>query len=218
MGYLTHLGIYLDQDTTPIAGYITTEREKWRPFHGWLELSSAIEAQRTGGPRTANPSDWANGPQTANVGIAFPQAPSPAPRRRARASGTSTGDTDTATEQRRIAACLAQRTGPTWMLVGAWSCACWNAIAVVAFATTGDTQLLAWWGLGLLATLVLLTFIWTEQRSSLDSGDGDPPLPGEPPTSPQNTGRHQGEHQTRSHVLERRATGLGHNSPPHRKR
>jgi hypothetical protein len=50
MGYLTHFLIDLDLDATPIAGYIATDHDARRPFHGWLELSSAIES---GGPRDA---------------------------------------------------------------------------------------------------------------------------------------------------------------------
>jgi hypothetical protein len=214
MGYLTHLGIYLEPDATPIAGYITTEREKWRPFHGWLELSSAIETQRTAGPRPADASGRAGAPRISSLGTEFPQAPCP----RAAASETRRGDSGAAGEHHRIATWLAQRNQPTWMLLGAWTCACWNAIAVVAFATIGDTRFLAWWGLGLVATVVLLTFIWTEQRSSLDSGDGDQPRPGGPPTRPQGAGSGNERHQRRSHVLEQGATPLGHTSAPHRRR
>lgn len=180
MGYLTHLGIYLDPDATPIAGYITTEREKLRPFHGWLELSSAIEAQRTAGPRPADASGLAGAPRTSSLGTEFPQAPCS----RAPASGTRRGDAEAAGEHTGISAWLAQRTQPTWMLLGAWSCACWSAFAIAILAATGETKLLAWWGLGLVANLVLLTFVWTEQRSSPDPDDGDQPRPGGPPRGP----------------------------------
>ena len=55
MGYLTYFLIDLDLDATPIAGYIASDHDARRPFHGWLELSSAIEARRTAGPSPAGP-------------------------------------------------------------------------------------------------------------------------------------------------------------------
>lgn len=56
MGYVGHVLIDLDLDATPIAGHITSDQSARRPFHGWLELSSAIEQRRTAGPATAGPS------------------------------------------------------------------------------------------------------------------------------------------------------------------
>jgi hypothetical protein len=55
MARLTHLliDLDLDLDATPIAGYIGTDHEARRPFHGWLELSSAIEERRTADHGTA---------------------------------------------------------------------------------------------------------------------------------------------------------------------
>jgi hypothetical protein len=203
MAYLTHLGIYLELDATPIAGYITTEREPPRPFHGWLELSSAIEAQRAAGPGNTGPSErtLASSPSTrcgdsSRSSSAVP--PRPAPQ-----SGAPTGG---------------QRTQPRWMLLGAWTCAGWSGVAVPALAITRHIWVLAWWGLGLLATLVLLAFIWTEQASGQGPDDGDEPHPGSPPEPPQSARPPKGRHQGRSHVVEQRATPHGHHAPPHRKR
>ena len=137
-----------------------------------------------------------------------------APLGRARARGGRHGDV----RHRAAVAWLAQRTQPRWMLLGAWTCAGWSAVAVPALAITRHIRVLAWWGLGLLAILVLLTFIWTEQPSSRGPDDGDQPHPGGPPEPPQGARPHKGRHQGRSHVLEQRTTPLGHSSPPHRKR
>jgi membrane protein DedA with SNARE-associated domain len=62
------------------------------------------------------------------------------------------------------------------MLLGAWTCAGWSAVAVVAVAAARHTHVLAWWGPGLLAVLVLLILLWTEQHSTVDPDDGDPPV------------------------------------------
>jgi hypothetical protein len=218
MAYLTHLGIYLELDATPIAGYITTEREPPRPFHGWLELSSAIEAQRAAGPGNTRPSErtLASSPSTrrgdsSRSSGAVP--PRPAPQ-----SGVPTGGRHGDVRHRAAVAWLAQRTQPRWMLLGAWTCAGWSGVAVPALANTRHIWVLAWWGLGLLATLVLLAFIWTEQASGQGPDDGDQPHPGGPPEPPQGARPPKGRHQGRSHVLEQRATPLGHNSAPRRKR
>ena len=48
------LFIDLDLDATPIAGYITSDQDDRRPFHGWLALSTAIEQRRIAGPKTAD--------------------------------------------------------------------------------------------------------------------------------------------------------------------
>jgi hypothetical protein len=218
MAYLTHLGIYLELDATPIAGYITTEREPPRPFHGWLELSSAIEAQRAAGPGNTRPSErtLASSPSTrcgdsSRSSGAVP--PRPAPQ-----SGVPTGGRHGDVRHRAAVAWLAQRTQPRWMLLGAWTWGGGGGGAVAARALTRHIWVLAWWGLGLLATLVLLAFIWTEQASGQGPDDGDQPHPGGPPEPPQGARPPKGRHQGRSHVLEQRATPLGHNSAPRRKR
>ena len=220
MGYLTHFGIYLDLDldATPIAGYITTEREPRRPFHGWLELSSAIEAHRAAGPGNTGPSErtLASLPSTRCGDCSRSSgavAPRPAPQ-----SGAPKGGRHGDVRHRAAVAWLAQCTQPRWMLLGAWTCAGWSGVAVPALAITRHIWVLAWWGLGLLATLVLLTFIWTEQPSGQGPDDGDQPHPGGPSEPPQGARPDKGRHQGRSHVLEQRTTPLGHSSPPHRKR
>ncbi|HTT26940.1 MAG TPA: hypothetical protein VMG37_00910 [Solirubrobacteraceae bacterium] len=97
MGYLTQFGIELDIDATPIAGYIADAGGR-RPFHGWLELCSAIEEQRAAVPRTAGPSERSTAPW------------------------------------------LARRTLPRWILLGAWACAGWCAVAFLALAITRHTR------------------------------------------------------------------------------
>lgn len=44
MARRAQLLIDLDLDTSPIAGHITSDHHSRRPFYGWLELCSAIEA------------------------------------------------------------------------------------------------------------------------------------------------------------------------------
>ena len=53
MANRAQLLIDLDLDASPIAGRITSDHDPRRPFHGWLELCSAIEAQRTTAVTTA---------------------------------------------------------------------------------------------------------------------------------------------------------------------
>ena len=183
MAYLTHLFIDLDLDATPIAGYIGTDHHVRRPFQGWLELSSAIEERRAVGARTATltgraarllPSPDSDSSQTTRG------APHPC----ARWSGAGTGEAYGGVEHPGRASGLAEcSTQPRWMLLGACACAGWSAVAVVAEAATRHTQVLAWWGLGLLAILVLLTFLWTEQHSTVEHDDGDQP-PGRAPSGP----------------------------------
>ena len=182
MAYLTRLFIDLDLDATPIAGYITTDNDARRPFHGWLELSSAIEERRTAGRRTAAltgratllPSPDSDSPQTSR------QAPHP----RGRASGAFTSEAYRAVRHPGPAGGLAEcSTQPRWMLLGAWACAGWSAVGVLAVAATRHAQVLAWWALGLLAILVLLTFLWTEQHSTVDPDNGDQP-PDRAPSAP----------------------------------
>jgi hypothetical protein len=187
MAYTTHFLIGLDLDATPIAGYIASEEDARRPFHGWLELSSAIEERRTARPGTA--------------GLGRTAAPLPSPRAsdssrtlrgashpRARRSGAFTGQTYRGVRHPGVAAWLTQCTQPRWMLLGAWTCAGWSAVAIVAVAATRHPWVLAWWGLGLLAILVLLTFIWTEQLSKVDPDDHDQLFPGGSPTPSQDAG------------------------------
>jgi hypothetical protein len=182
MAYLTHIFIDLDLDATPIAGYIGTDHDIRRPFQGWLELSSAIEERRAVGARTAG-----------LTGRAAPLLPSPdsdpshtsrrAPHPRVRWSGACTGEAYGGVEHPGRASGLAEcSTQPRWMLLGACTCAGWSAAAVLAEAATRHTQVLAWWGLGLLAILVLLTFLWTEQHST-EPDDGDQP-PARAPAGP----------------------------------
>ena len=146
MARLTHLLIELGLDATPIAGYITTDHEARRPFHGWLELSSAIEEQRTAGHRTGALSG-----RTATVLPSPPDSDPPqdlreAPRPLARRSGAFTGEAYRGVRYPGVAAWLAQCAQPRWMLLGAWSCAGWSAVAVVAVAATRHSWVLAWWG------------------------------------------------------------------------
>jgi bacteriorhodopsin len=61
------------------------------------------------------------------------------------------------------------------MLLGAWTCAGWSAVAVAALAATRHTGVIAWWALGLLAMVVVLTFLWTEQHPAADADDPDEP-------------------------------------------
>ena len=53
MGYLAYIFIDLELNATPIAGHITSDQDARRPFHGWLELGSAIEQRRAAGVMTA---------------------------------------------------------------------------------------------------------------------------------------------------------------------
>jgi hypothetical protein len=46
MGTNLRLVVDLELETTPIGGRISTGSEPARPFHGWLELASAIETHR----------------------------------------------------------------------------------------------------------------------------------------------------------------------------
>jgi hypothetical protein len=68
------------------------------------------------------------------------------------------------------------------MLLGAWTCAGWSAVAVPAVAVTRHTQVIVCWALGVLAMLVLLIVIWTEQRPAADPREPDEPLRTGPPT------------------------------------
>ncbi len=218
MGYLTHLAIDLDHDASPIAGYIANDHDARRPFHGWLELCSAIEEQRAAGPGNPGPSERTVASLPSTRWGDFSRSAGAAPARPAPESGALTGGRRGDGRDRAAVAWLAQCTQPRCMLLGAWTCAGWSGVAVLALAITRHIWVLAWWGLGLMAALVLLTFIWTEQPSSRDPDDGDQPPSGGPPRGPQGAGPHRGGHQRRSHVLEQRATPLGHNSPRHRKR
>jgi hypothetical protein len=156
MARLTHLLIELDLDATPIAGYIATDHEARRPFHGWLELSSAIEERRTTGHRRAT---TLTGPAATVLrsprDSGSPQDSREVTRRRARRSGTFTGEAYRSVRHPGAAAWQARRSQPRWMLLGAWTCAGWSAVAVVAVAAARHTDVLAWWGPGLPAVLVL---------------------------------------------------------------
>jgi hypothetical protein len=123
MHFIIDLDLDLDLDATPIAGYIAIERRVRRPFHSRLELSSAIEESRATPARTA----------------AAPER-STTPDRYAPRSGTLTDDGCTDTQHLGVATWLGRRTRPTWMLLGAWTCAGWSAIAVPALAATDDAR------------------------------------------------------------------------------
>ena len=206
MGYLTHLLIDLDLDATPIAGYIATDHDARRPFHGWLELSSAIEERRTAGRGTPGLTGRTAAPWPSAPGSDSSQTSCEAPYPRARA-GAVTGEMYRGVRHPGVAAWLAQcSTQPWWMLLGAWTCAGWSAVAVVAVAATRHTEVLAWWGLGLLAILVLLTVIWTEQQPTVGSDDGDPPARGGPPTRPEDRGSTEIDWRRLEHEMLTQAT------------
>jgi hypothetical protein len=144
MARLTHLLIELDLDATPIAGYIATDREARRSFHGWLELSSAIEERRTTGHRTATLTG-----RTATVlrspgDSGSPQDSREVPRSGARQSEAFTGEAYRSVRHPGVAAWQARCSQPRWMLLGAWTCAGWSAVAVVAVAAARHTHVLAW--------------------------------------------------------------------------
>ena len=179
MGYRTQLFIDLDLDATPIAGHITSDHDPRRPFHGWLELSSAIEERRTAGLTTARTD--APSPSTRDR-----PAPSPsrvAPHASRPESGPPSHGRSRDVNHRGVAARMAECTQPRWILLGAWTCAGWNAIAVPVLAATRHAWVLAWWALGLLAILVLLTYLWTEQPSTVD-GDAHDQTPSAGPRPP----------------------------------
>jgi hypothetical protein len=208
VGYQTHFLIDLDLDASPIAGYIASDHDARRPFHGWLELSSAIEQRRTAGRGTAGLTDRTAAPLPSAPDSDSSQTLRGAPHPRARRSGAFTGEASRGVRHPGVAAWLDQCTQPRWMLLGAWTCAGWSAIAVVAVAATRHIQVLAWWGLGLLAILVLLTFIWTEQRSTVDPDHHDQPFLGGSPTPSQDAGstgidRHCVEQELMAHTTER---------------
>ena len=70
------------------------------------------------------------------------------------------------------------------MLLGAWTCAGWSALAVAALAATRHTRGIAWWALGLLAVLVLLTFLSTKHRPGAAPDGDEKASPTGPPTPP----------------------------------
>ena len=119
MPRLTHLLIELDLDATPIAGYIATDHEARRPFHGWLELSSAIEERRTADHGTATLTG-----RTATVlrspnDIGSPQNLREVSHPRARQSGAFTGEVYRSVRHPGVAAWQARHSQPRWMLLGA---------------------------------------------------------------------------------------------------
>jgi hypothetical protein len=121
------------------------------------------------------------------------------------------------------------------MLLGAWTCAGWSAVAIVAVAATRHPWVLAWWGLGLAAILVLLTLVWTEQIPNVDPDDHDDHddhdllSPSGSPTPSQDAGltgidRHRVEPELLPYTTGRNAARCGpqpHNAfsvPPFRRR
>jgi hypothetical protein len=158
MGIRERLLIDLDLDAWPIGGRITSDDNPGRPFHGWLELSSAIEQRRTAA-MTAEP---------------------------ARASGTAPSSGTNLC--RKVARWLGKRTEPRWLLFVAWACAAWSALAVPAVAAAGSAAILPWWALGLVAIAVLLVFVWTEQGTAIESDHPGPPPAADPPAPPPDDG------------------------------
>ena len=229
MGYTTHFLIGLDPDATPIAGYIASEEDARRPFHGWLELSSAIEERRTAGRGTADPTGRTAAPLPSARATDSSRTLRGASHPRARRPGAFTGHTYKGVWHPGVAAWLTQCTQPRWMLLGAWTCAGWSAVAIVAVAATRHPWVLAWWGLGLVAILVLLTLIWTEQLPNVEPDDHDQLFPGGSPTPSQDAGltgidRHRVEPELLPSTTGRNAARCGpqpHNAfsvPPFRRR
>lgn len=184
MPYRTHLFIDLDLDATPIAGHITSDHNPRRPFHGWLELSSVIEERRTAGLTTARTD--APSPSTPDRHAPTPSRAAPPATRPE--SGPPSHDRSRDAHHQRVVAWLAECTQPRWILLGAWTCAGWSTIAVPVLAATRHTRVLAWWALGLLAILVLLTHLWTEQPSTVRGDEHDQRPPAGPRTPPPNGG------------------------------
>jgi len=158
VGYIAYFHIDLDVNAIPIAGHITSDKADRRPFHGWLELSTAIEQRRTEGLTT---------PGRASR----PAAPLPC----------EPGGQSRSFHRRGVGPWLARCNQPRWMLLGAWTCAGWSAIAVPVLAATRHSRVVAWWALGLVAMLVLLVFLWTEQQFTVDPDDRDEGPGGSPP-------------------------------------
>jgi hypothetical protein len=201
VGHVTHFAIDLDLDATPIAGYIADDGDVGHPFHGWLELCSAIEERRAAAPETVGSRGRSAARWASTRSGDVPRTSGVLAQRPAGDSDVCAGDQYRDGRHRAVVPWLAQRTQPMWMLLGAWTCAGLSAVAVPALAITRRTWVLAWWGLGLLAMVVLLTFIWTEQRSSVDPDDHDQPTAAGPPTPSQDgesarIGRHRVEEGT----------------------
>lgn len=143
MPRLTHLLIELDLDATPIAGYIATDHEARRPFHGWLELSSAIEERRTTGRRRGTLTGRAATVLRSPRDSGSPQDSREVTHPHARQSGAFAGEAYRGVRHPGIAAWQARHSQPRWMLLGAWTCAGWSAVAVVAVAAARHTDVLA---------------------------------------------------------------------------
>jgi hypothetical protein len=93
----THLELILDLElsATPIAGQIFTASDPARPFHGWLELASALEALRNDA-LTANAPRPLRSPHTGTSVDETRASTAPTPgmlkRRQAWSSGRNPGD------------------------------------------------------------------------------------------------------------------------------
>ena len=161
MGEPARVLIDLDLDASPIAGHIASDREAGRPFHGWLELSSQIEARRRDALATERP---------------------PA----AAGEGGSRSDPESGDEYRLLTTGVRQSTQPWWSVLAAWVCVGWSAAAVIALAATHHNALVAWWAFGLVAMLVLVIFLWADQHQDTDPDDrGERPPESAPEPSPE---------------------------------
>jgi hypothetical protein len=182
MACLNHVIIELDVDprAAPIAGYITTDTSGPRRFQGWLALSSLIEDQRAAAPASTD-----RGDHTARSRPPIHE-----------------------THLSQPAHATVHRTHPTWILMGAWTTAAWSTVAVPAIAATRDPRLIVWWALGVLAILILLIVVWTEQGSSSDADDGGQRSPDKPGTPSRDTGidRQGGTQQLPTHATGTNAT------------